>query len=177
MKKLSNNKKLKHIFAFCLIMILSICMVIPMNTQAAVSSKEPIFKYLAPKSQTSYKQIYKSSQKVKKIKKDGKDIIAFGGTVMAAGAVITPKAGKIGMYVSAAGGAYYLVGDVICRSLSKIPNNAKSVVIAEFKWTDTKNYPLKGTFKYTTYYTYKGKVVGKKQVKKQNRQFSLGERW
>ena len=177
MKKCSNTKMFKKIFTFSLIMILSICMVIPMNTQAAVSSKEPIFKYLAPKSQTSYKQIYKSSRKVEKIKKDGKDIMAFGGTVMAAGTFITPKAGKIGMYVSAAGGGYYLLGDAICRSLSKIPNDAKSVVIAEFKWTNTKNYPLKGTFKYTTYYTYKGKVVGKKQVKTQNRQFSPGERW
>lgn len=84
---------------------------------------------------------------------------------------------KIGSVISAAGGTIYIIGDAQVTSLSTVKAGTDHVVEMDFKWTHTKSYPLKGTFRITTYFMYNGKVVGDKRVTYQNREFALGERW
>lgn len=113
----------------------------------------------------------------KDIKKEGESIKAFGTAVTAFGAVVSPKAVKIGKVLEASGGVIYLVGAAQVKSVSTLKANTKCVVKLDFKWTHTSSYPLKGTFRIKTYYTYKGETVGKVNTYYQNRQFALGERW
>lgn len=144
---------------------------------AAVSDDELIFKYLAPRSQTTYKEVFKSSRTAKSITKEGNKLKADGNTVTAFGAVIVPFHTIIGGVVAAAGGVTYLIGDYQVRSMSTVKENTNCVIKMDFKWTYTKSYPLKGTFRIKSYYTYKGKTVGEVKTYYQNRQFALGERW
>lgn len=143
---------------------------------AAVNENEYVFKYLAPKSQTTYKQVYKSTKAVKDIKKEGEDIKAVGNAISSFGLAISPKKATIGSVIQVAGEVVYRIGDYQVKSLQNLKDNTKSVVKLEFKWTDTSSYPLKGTFRITTYYSYKGTIKGKKTYT-QKRQFALGERW
>lgn len=146
------NKKL-----LCLLMFFALVFaMIPGTAFAEVSDTEPIFQYLAPKSQTTYKQVLKDVRSVEDVK---------------------VQTGKIGATIGVAGGVLYLVGDAQMKTLKAVKEATEQVVEYDFKWTYTKSYPLKGTFRMTTYFTCNGVPVGESRVTYQNREFALGERW
>ena len=109
--------------------------------------------------------------------KEGEQIKAYSGSVAAFGAIAAKFDAKIGSTIAAAGGVMYLIGDAQVKSFSTVKKNTKYNVKMDFKWTNTNNYPLKGTFRIKSYFTYNGKIVGKTKTYYQNRQFSPGERW
>jgi hypothetical protein len=147
------------------------------TAQAAVRKNEPVFKYLAPKSQTKYKEVYKVSRSVKSLRREGRKIKAASGYVTAYGAVIAPFSKTIGTVSSVYGSIMYLVGDRQVSSFKYLKSNVRYVVKVDFKWTDTRKYPLKGTFRIKTYFTYRGKRVSSIKTSYQKREFGYGERW
>lgn len=150
---------------------------IPGTAFAEVSDTEPIFQYLAPKSQTTYKQVLKDVRSVEDVKVQNEEIMAISGRVAAWGAIASGFTGKIGATIGVAGGVLYLVGDAQMKTLKAVKEATEQVVEYDFKWTYTKSYPLKGTFRMTTYFTCNGVPVGESRVTYQNREFALGERW
>ena len=162
----------------CLLMSFTLVFtMIPGTAFAEVADTEPIFQYLAPKTQTTYKQVLRTVNDVESIKAEGNELMATRNRLAAWGAVCALFKAQIGVVIAAAGGTMYLVGDAQVKSLSTVKAGTDHVVEMDFKWTYTNSYPLKGTFRITTYFTYNGEVVGEKRVTYQNREFALGERW
>ena len=143
-----------------------------------VSKNEPIFKVLAPKNQRKFKHRWTFKRSVKSIKKEGKQLKAYGQrTAIVGGLFVGAKAGVIGAVVTASGSAIYLVGDYQVSSVKKVKKGSKRVIKVDFRWINTKRFPLKGEFRIKQYYTYKGKRVSRVSTWYQKRNFGYGERW
>ena len=104
-----------------------------------VSKNEPIFKVLAPKNQRKFKHRWTFKRSVKSIKKEGKQLKAYGQrTAIVGGLFVGAKAGVIGAVVTASGSAIYLVGDYQVSSVKKVKKGSKRVIKVDFRWINTK---------------------------------------
>lgn len=185
MKKIRKYRAIRAIVSFAMVAVVAattLCIGLVFegavdSAQAAVRSNEPIFKYLAPKSQTKYKEVYKVTRSVKSLTREGKKLKAASGYVTAYGAVVAPFSRTIGTCCTVCGSMMYLVGDWQVSSVKYLKKNVRYVVKIDFKWTDARKYPLKGTFRIKTYFTYRGKRVSSIHTYYQKREFGYGERW
>lgn len=176
----------KRLFSILLITVFALSSIFCVNVifdkteaYAAVSPSEPIFSYIAPKSQTKYKHYATVRSSNLKLTKSGKKLIAAGNNAMALGAMtpIIPHAKVIGTVVGAGGGVAYVIGNYSVKKLSTVNKYARYVCEVDFKWTQTNSMPLKGTFRYKEYFTYNGKTVTPITTRYQTRTFGYGERW
>lgn len=124
------------------------------------------YKYIAPKSQTSYKQIFSKTTDISKLKTANNKIMAvsniandMGSSYGVAGLVIKrlPFTAEIGAVAFVGGKAAYKIANETKKQLNSFKKNTKLQTKVYFKWTNAKQ--LKYSIKISEYFTYKGKKV------------------
>lgn len=135
------------------------------------------WKYIAPKTQTSYKVIHKYTTPVSKVIKANKKFIFYANAaedVALLGALIPFKQARVASATI----------EAIChfskkkyknqnKYLKTLAKGSKKVNKAYFKWTDP--YTLKYKIKYVSYYTCKGKRISKKKTRERSGKIENGE--
>lgn len=125
--------------------------------------KKPIFKIIAPATQTEYKLHGSGKRSVKTLLKQEKKIVARLGDAQAVCAIANGTVGfavpEAGAIAAISGGGCYLLGKCGEKKISKYKSLLKSKKKVRFKykiyfkWTNPKQY--KYTFKIKSWYQYK----------------------
>lgn len=182
-KMLNKFKRCGLIFLSTLLIFSAInCINFAFNSERGTAHGDDlVFHYIAPAKQKTYKKIASYSGKVKTLKRMNKKIMAVSSSVGRLGSILGvisyPPATFVGKVLGGGGAAVYMIANAKAKKLSKLKKNTRWHEKIEFKWKRSNRMPYIAGIRLKSWYTYKGKRVGKARVRYQTRVFSYGERW
>lgn len=168
------KKKISLIICFTLLINLftvSAAYAKPDSGLSALPQETPMqkycYKYIAPKTQTTYKVIYSKETPVEKLAVEGKKVMAFaesindlGGKYGVLGALVKklPYSAQIGAITYISGKTLYCIANKNYKELSSVKKGSKLKTTVSFKWKNPEK--LTYSVKISEYFTFNGKKVG-----------------
>lgn len=170
--------------AISVVLSMVLVLAIPLSAYADSFVEKPKEEYIFkvfPKKTTKYKPMGTKSTSVKKLYAEHKKIFALADTVSGYatyfGAIPVAPVQIVGAAVGAASTTVYKIAGYNKKKLSSYKAGVKLKTKTEWKWVKTSRMPYEMKVKWTQWYEYKGKVVGKKTVRTKTMHFAYGERW